>query len=66
MSEEPGNYSQAFQTIGGLKQECYRLIDVVARRPGAIKLLLGCKEMLTTLSEYKANRKFGPRKSGKD
>ena len=45
-----------------LKRECHRLIEVIATRPGRIKLLLGARQMLTTFAAYKMNRDFSQRK----
>lgn len=40
-----------------LKQECHRLIEAVARRPGAMKLLLGTLLQLQMFADYKSNRR---------
>jgi len=39
-----------------IKCECLSLIEAIARRPGAIKLLQGAREALLIYSAYKANR----------
>ncbi|KAM3116344.1 hypothetical protein [Phormidesmis sp. 146-33] len=43
-------------SVAALKGECHRLIEAIAYRPGAAKLLLGAKKMLTTFSQYKKGR----------
>lgn len=43
-------------TIASLKSECHALIEVVSRRPGAIKLLVGVRNQLIMFSQYEANR----------
>lgn len=37
--------------------ECHQLLEHIARRPGAIKLLTGAKSALKTYAQYKANRR---------
>lgn len=48
-------------SVAELKQECHSLIEAVARRPGAIKLLLGVRGQLLLFSQYKANRDYSQR-----
>lgn len=43
-------------TIAELKIDCHRLIEAIARRPGAIKLLLCAQRALRTFADYKTNR----------
>lgn len=33
--------------------ECHQLLERIARRPGAIKLLMGAKSALKTYAQYK-------------
>ena len=40
-----------------LKQECHRLIEAVARRPGAMKLMIGVQRQLQMFAAYKVDRK---------
>jgi hypothetical protein len=59
MTEQPGSYiDQPPPTIGELKRDCHRLIEQVAQRPGAIKLLLGIRDQAMIFSQYKANRDY--------
>lgn len=43
-------------TVAGLKKDCHYLIEAIAKRPGAIKLLFGAKATLRTFAAYKSNR----------
>lgn len=45
-------------TTESLRLEAHRLIDVVARRPGAVKLLEGVLVQLRLFAAYKANRSY--------
>jgi hypothetical protein len=64
MSEQTATYLPLSQNpkdatnseLSSLKCECHRLIELVARRPGAIKLLQGAREVLLIYSAYKPNR----------
>jgi hypothetical protein len=61
MSERPGDYTTQPEqppTIASLKRECHRLIEVVSRRAGAIKLLLGIRQQAQMFADYKANRNY--------
>ena len=51
---QPQESPQSLQT---LKQECHRLIEAVARRPGAAKLLLGTLLQLQMFAAYKVDRR---------
>lgn len=51
MSEQPVS-----PTVAELKRQCHALIEVVAKRPGAIKLLQGVLNQLQIFAQYKANR----------
>lgn len=44
-------------TLAQLRAECHRLVDAVARRPGAMKLLLGVHRQLLMFAAYKGNRR---------
>lgn len=48
--------SEHLKSLNQLKLECHQLIEQVARRPGAAKLLLGIKGTLEMYASYKANR----------
>lgn len=50
-------------TLSQLKDECHRMLDRVARRPGAMKLLLGVQRQLQLFAGYKANRRYSPSQS---
>jgi hypothetical protein len=39
-----------------LLAECHQLVNQIARRPGAIKLLSGAKSALELYAQYKGNR----------
>lgn len=56
MSEKPTPNSQHI-TLNVLRLECHRLVDVVSRRPGAMKLLLGVRSQLLLFAGYKSNRR---------
>jgi hypothetical protein len=61
MTEQPGNYTTQSEqplTIDSLKRKCHGLIEQVARRPGAIKLLLGIRLQAQMFADYKANRSY--------
>lgn len=57
---------QSLPSIAALKLECHRLIEAIARRPGAIKLLLGAKAALATYAAYKANRQSIKQRRNRD
>lgn len=61
MSDPSDSYPNAPPTLLELKRECHDLIEQVARRPGAIKLLLGTRNQLRLFSQYKAGRNTGDR-----
>jgi hypothetical protein len=59
MSESPGRYNHPEQpTIGELKTEIHRLVEQVAKRPGAAKLLIGIRNQTRIFASYKANRNW--------
>jgi hypothetical protein len=43
-------------TLSQLKAECHRLLELVSRRPGAMKLMIGVHRQLQLFSAYKAKR----------
>ncbi|MBD1856467.1 MULTISPECIES: hypothetical protein [Leptolyngbya] len=47
--------------LNDLRMRCHQLIDAIAKRPGAIKLLKLAEKALVLYSEYKSNRKYGNR-----
>jgi hypothetical protein len=51
------NNEQPSQTLNEVRLRCHRLIDLIAKRPGSIKLLLLAERSLTTFEQYKANRR---------
>lgn len=60
MSEQPASYTvqtQAAPELPALRSECHRLIELIARRPGAAKLLAGILPLLKLYSQYKAKRR---------
>lgn len=61
MTETPGQYTTTPEpppTVATLKAECHALIEQVARRPGAIKLLTGIRNQAQIFSQYKAQRTY--------
>ena len=56
-STEP-HIPTASHTVDGVKLRCHVLVDRIAKRPGAIKLLLCAERALQTFASYKANRNF--------
>lgn len=52
------NTPSALHTVDGVKLRCHILVDRIAKRPGAIKLLLCAERALQTFANYKANRAF--------
>jgi len=59
MTEQPGSYTVQPEplSVPALRSECHRLIELIARRPGAVKLLNGLLPQLKLYSQYKANRR---------
>jgi hypothetical protein len=53
----------AVENLAQVKRECHRLIEIVATRPGAMKLMIGVRNQLKLFSQYKANRDFSRRLS---
>jgi|GEM_PF-4333115 len=47
--------------VGLLKAECHSLIEAIARKPAAVKLLKGARSALQTFAQYKSNRNIGDR-----
>jgi hypothetical protein len=58
MTEKPGQYGQPPPTIASLKRECHRLIEQVAQRPGAVKLLTGIRDQARVFANYKITRTY--------
>lgn len=44
-----------------IRLRCHRLIDTIARRPGAAKLLQLAERALTNFANYKMNRSYDRR-----
>jgi len=63
MTEQPGSYTgQPERTaprmsVPALRSECHRLIELIARRPGAAKLLSGLLPLLKMYSLYKTRQR---------
>ncbi|MBD2072412.1 hypothetical protein H6F86_00490 [Phormidium sp. FACHB-592] len=57
MSNHTPQPHSSHPTLAQLRTECHRLLEVVSRRPGAMKLLLGVHRQLTLFGGYKANRR---------
>lgn len=45
-----------------IRLRCHRLIDTIARRPGAAKLLQLAERALTNFAQYKSNRNYDRRR----
>jgi hypothetical protein len=61
MSEKAGQYQNqpdSPPTVDELKRQCHGLIEVVSKRPGAAKLLLGVLSQLEIFSQYKVTRSY--------
>jgi hypothetical protein len=59
MTERPGNYTaKPPPTVAQLKSEIYALVELVSRRPGSVKLLLGLRQQALIFSQYKQNRSY--------
>ena len=43
-----------------LKRQCHQLIEAIATRPGAVKLLQGILDQARVFAQYKSDRKFRP------
>jgi hypothetical protein len=64
MSEQSGQYLPLSQNpkdlsnseVGLLKAECHSLIEAIARKPAAVKLLKGARSALERFVGYKSNR----------
>lgn len=54
MTETPDSYNTS--DPDSLRKECHQLIEQIAYRPGAVKLLIGLRDMAQTFANYKANR----------
>ena len=56
MSDRTPQPHSSYLTLAQLRAECHRLLDVVACRPGAMKLMIGVHRQLQMFAAYKANR----------
>ncbi|MBW4552961.1 MAG: hypothetical protein KME35_17905 [Aphanocapsa sp. GSE-SYN-MK-11-07L] len=54
---DSGSYSaDPAQQRDSLRSECHKLIEVIARRPGCLKLLMGAVYALEVFADYKRDR----------
>lgn len=56
-SYSPTSNSVQQSTLGQLRSQCHELIDVISKRPGAVKLLLGVLPTLELYAQYKTKPK---------
>jgi len=61
MTEQPGDYSPRSPDLLALKLECHRLVEQIAKQPGAIKLLLGLRDQARIYAGYKQTRIYARR-----
>jgi len=54
---EPESNTEQLSQLDEVRLRCHGLIDRIARKNGAMKLLQLAERSLTTFEQYKANRK---------